>query len=144
MFGGGEGIVWIEDGHSGPSHQLIRRHDQLECKYMLRRCQHNTVMCSGHRSNCCGQESLFVLLITGSASGSGHKKLWPERPNPTRLRLLTQWPVSSSTIKCQKVNTKSYMLYRMATFPMPWVTFDLDFKVTTFFKVEYLKKNGVF
>jgi len=72
------------DGNSGVQRQLLRRLDQLGCKRMLRRRQHNTILCSGHRNNCSRQESVFVLPITGSTSGSRQKKLDP-RPDPVKI-----------------------------------------------------------
>jgi len=81
--GGGRSF---EDGNSGVPYpyQLIKSADQRGCKRMLRRSQRNTVMCSEHRNNCCGQESVFVLPITWSTSGSKHKNFDP-RPDPAKI-----------------------------------------------------------
>jgi len=86
------------DGNSGVQRQLLRRLDQLGCKRMLRRRQHNTILCSGHRNNCSRQKSVFVLPITGSTSGSRQKKLDP-RPDPVKIVdpvTRDPWPGSSS------------------------------------------------
>ena len=70
------------DGNNGVPRHLIRRPDRLGCKPMLRRRQRNTVMCSGYRNNCCGQESVFCSadnLVNAGAGASEVTTVWRYR-----------------------------------------------------------------